>query len=362
MKSKSRTKSGARMLGLVFAFLILTVFVAAQQIIENPEKPLAKNAGRVLELKEVWRITDETGQFYFKIPGQLQIASDGTIFLSDEGQFLRFSSEGKFIANLYHKGEGPGEIGGNFAFFIIGNELIIRNSNKGNIWSADYEGNLLREFEVRIQQDAGIIGVLKGDFVFARMVTPPPNERTGKMKIPRTVFLASADGKSERPIHAFNSEQFMTPQAGRFWGMAITMLSPDGQYIVGYHGFEYLIQIVDVAQGKLVRTFNRKYRRVRHVENQYEIDFNKRYGAPTMEYESDVRGMKLISDKIWARTSTSDPDKGDLWDVFDFNGNFLDSFYLGPGRTLLKPGAGEIFVTEKNADDTIALVKYKIIG
>jgi hypothetical protein len=355
-------RNGIGFIALVLSLVLWPSTLLSQEVIENPERPLAKNGGRIIELEEIWRITDERGQFYFKRPGQLQIAADGTIFLSDEGQFLRFSADGKFIANIYRKGEGPGEIGGGLAFFIVGNELIIRNSDRGNIWSADYEGNMLREYEIRIPRDAGIIGVRESDFVLARMVTPPPNERTGKMKIPRNVFLSSADGKNERPIHTFFSEQFMTPQAGRFWGMAITMLSPDGKHIVGYHGFEYLIQIVDIERGKIVRAFNRKYRRVKHVEDQYEREFNKRYGAPTMEYESDVRGMKLNPGRIWARTSTTDPNKGDLWDVFDMDGRFLDSFYLGPGRTLLRAGADEIYVSEQMPDETIAVVKYKIVG
>ena len=52
---------------LVFSFILIFP-LWTQQVIENPEKPLAKNAGRVLKLQEIWRITDNSSEFYFKSP------------------------------------------------------------------------------------------------------------------------------------------------------------------------------------------------------------------------------------------------------------------------------------------------------
>lgn len=37
----------------------------------------------VAELTEVWRITDDSGKFFFQYPGDLQVAADGSIFLLD---------------------------------------------------------------------------------------------------------------------------------------------------------------------------------------------------------------------------------------------------------------------------------------
>lgn len=91
----------------ILASLSLIMELPAQAIIENPDKPLRKDAGRVLKLKEVWRITDEGGQFYFRYPEDLKISSDGHIFYADEKELLKFSPDGKFIKNLYKKGQGP---------------------------------------------------------------------------------------------------------------------------------------------------------------------------------------------------------------------------------------------------------------
>jgi WD40 repeat protein len=347
---------------VALVMLASAAHLSGQQVIENPEKPLAKNAGRVLELKQIWRISDESAPFYFKYPLDLQIAADGSIFLVDEEEFLHFTSDGKFIKNLYKKGEGPGEISRGLDYFILGQELIIWDSNKRKVWSTDYDGNLLREFEIPNTGYTGFLGIRKDDFVFTKTVNPPIAERTGLIEIPRIVYLTSMDGKSERQIYTFKSKTFSSSRASRSWTPSIALLSPDGKYLVGSHSSEYTIRIVDIEQGKVIRTFTRKYPRVKHPENDFEREFNKKFNAPKMEYEPDVRGMRLSADRIWVGSSTTDPKKGDLWDVFSMDGKFLDSLYLGPGRRLLKVDPDTIFVSEENADKTISIAKCKIIG
>jgi hypothetical protein len=343
--------------------ILVAAGTAAQQIIENPEKPLAKNAGRVLKLQEIWRINDDSGEFYFKYPSQLQIAADSSIFLSDTEQFLRFSSDGKYLKNLYRKGEGPGEISRDFYFLVVGNELIIKDYNKQKLWKTDYEGKYLGEFDIRGQQTSGIIGVRKDDFVFVKSEYPPPSERTGKLiAIPRNVILKSKDGKNEKPVITFHARMFMAPNAGRNWDQSIELLTGNGKYIIGYHGLQYLIEIIDIEKGRIMRSFKRKYQRIKHVEDDFEKDFNKKFGLSTMDYESDIRGLKLNGGQIWVRTSTNDQKRGDLWDVFNLDGAYLDNFYLGAGKTLLKANGDEIYVTEKREDESIVLIKNKIIG
>ena len=90
--------------------LCLCLLSSAQEIIENPEKPPSKNAGRVVQLKEILRIKDVKGQFYFKGPWDVKTAKDGSIFVHEPDRLLMFDSDGKFIRDLYKKGEGPGEL------------------------------------------------------------------------------------------------------------------------------------------------------------------------------------------------------------------------------------------------------------
>jgi hypothetical protein len=65
--------------------------------------------------------------------------------------------------------------------------------------------------------------------------------------------------------------------------------------------------------------------------------------------------------KLWVKTSTEDSAKGVLFDVFDENSRFVDSFHVGAGRSLLKVQGDVIFVLEKKEDESFRVVKYKIV-
>ncbi|MCJ7582075.1 MAG: hypothetical protein MUP98_16305, partial [Candidatus Aminicenantes bacterium] len=55
-------------------------------VIKNTNKPKNPEAGRVLQLKEEFRITDESGKFFFRSPRNLQIAQNGNLFVQDNEQ------------------------------------------------------------------------------------------------------------------------------------------------------------------------------------------------------------------------------------------------------------------------------------
>jgi len=71
-------------------------------------------------------------------------------------------------------------------------------------------------------------------------------------------------------------------------------------------------------------------------------------------------GRVLKLQKVWQIDAT-DEKKGGLWDVFDFDGHYLDCFYLGLQGSFLGVKGDEIFAVEKAPDVKIALVKYKIV-
>jgi len=134
----------------IFLFLfIFTSIILTQEIIENPEKPLSKNAGRVLKLKEVMSIVDEPGKFYFRSPRDIKTAKDGSIFVSDRRgyNFLKFSPDGKFLRNLYKKGEGPGEIQDYFEYALSQNEIYIYDFVKRKVIRMEQDGSLINEFK-----------------------------------------------------------------------------------------------------------------------------------------------------------------------------------------------------------------------
>jgi len=331
------------------------------QIIENPARPSAMNPGRIIGLSEVWRITDEGDDFYFRSPHNLQIAADGSIFIAEREEFLRFTSEGKFLKNLYKKGQGPGEIDDVFMYYIRGGDIYIQDVSSRRFWRADLNG-VFQEQVVLKGPDPGVfIGIVPNGYLFIKMAWPPRSEWTGRLvDIPHIVSIQAEDGLENKTVATFKTNAFLRPQAATNWDSSITVLSPDGNSLFAFFGRDYLVEAVDLTAAAAVKRFRRIYPRIPHIENSWETDLRKKYGFPKIEYETDIRGLYPTNGHVWVETSTEDKAKGRLIDVFDKGGRFVDSFYIGAGRMLMAVREGFVFCQEKNEDETITIVKYKI--
>ena len=88
-----------RLKGLLFRAILpycaltlwATISAAGQQFVQNPEKPLSKNAGRTIILKEVMRIRDDGKETIFRGPYDLQVGEDsghGMIFQSFDNRLM----------------------------------------------------------------------------------------------------------------------------------------------------------------------------------------------------------------------------------------------------------------------------------
>jgi len=89
------------------------------------------------------------------------------------------------------------------------------------------------------------------------------------------------------------------------------------------------------------------------------------------EYDNDVYKLLVHRDQIWALTSTYDPRKGVLVDVFNPDGKYVDNFWL----PLLNIRTGDdfsqryfsvviqgdyLYAIEHDADWNFFIAKYKI--
>jgi YD repeat-containing protein len=100
-------------LGAAALALLSVTAVSFPQVIENPKSPPAPNAGRVVPLKEVARITDEKGKFFFVQPIAVFTGHDGSVYVQEYKQLLKFDAQGRFVKNLLKRGQGPGEFDDN---------------------------------------------------------------------------------------------------------------------------------------------------------------------------------------------------------------------------------------------------------
>jgi hypothetical protein len=335
------------------------------QIVENPAKPQAKDAGRVLALKEVWRITDDSGEFYLKSPSELRIADEGSVLLHDSDQLLKFSPEGKFIKSLLKKGQGPGEILDlAFQFRTLGKDIYVFDLNARRSWRANLEGTFQGSISITDINPSALVAAAPEGPVFAGIHSsftwPPQNDATARaLSVPHWIVLVPRNGGPARDIMKWE-RQVIRGQGSTLWDPMIIALGQDAKTFYMALRWDYGIDVLDATTGKIIKKFARAYPKFRIIWGEEEKRFVRERGMPLPEFWPDINSFYPISNGVWVETSTEDKAKGRLYDVFDKDGRFVDSFYVGAGRMLMAVREGFVFCQEKNEDETITIVKYKI--
>jgi hypothetical protein len=362
MKTKTARVAGSGAWPGVLPVLLAITILASGQVVENPAKPKTANAGRILQLTEVWKITDDGGEFFFRNPRDLQIAEDGSIFVADADQFLKFSPEGKFLKNIFRRGQGPGEMsgGGAFQYRIRGQKIFVLSGDSKRFWRADLEGRFQEKIDITNVNYPDFIGALPDGFLFLTFTMWSPNEMTGKfVEVPFIVSFVGRHGGKPLDILTIMRRSFLAPHAAMYDTLVIAP-SPDGRALYIFKGWDYMIDVVDPSSGASIKKFRRPYPKVRFIWTEKQEEERRKMGGPRYEFEPDINNLYPTGDHLWVETSTNDKAKGRLYDVFDKDGRFLDSFYLGAGRTLMAVREDAVFCREKNEDETITIVKYRI--
>lgn len=351
----------------VLTFLILLMFsisiVSSQVVIENTEKPLNPNAGRILQIKEEFRITDESGEYFFRSPRNFRIAQNGNLFVQDKEHLLQFDSEGTYIRDLFKKGQGPGEIEDYFRYSIHQDEICIYDNLAIKVIYFDIEGNFIHQVKFEHGPYGSFYGALGNWYIFLKNIIPPLSEFNNKLYDTKiAIKLVSKDGEIEKDNHVFSKKDFLDSN-GRMISLEqrIYVLSENNDVLYVSHPNEYLIEALDLEKGQILRRFSRNYPRIKHVKQEREVDMNKKYNIPIKRFESDIKGLFINEDLVWVKTSTEDEEKGYLIDVFDSDGKYIDNFYLKLNGSLMAVHGNYFFVVEPDAEENLQIVKYKIV-
>jgi hypothetical protein len=356
----------------------------AQTIVENPAKPKAANAGRVVVPEEVLTISDEgTSDYYFKNgPHGLTAAPDGSLLCRDKDQVLHFDLNGKFLHNLFKKGQGPGEVNNVSACLATDKNIIVHSPYPNKLVFFDLAGQYEREIPVRSETRTMMTALLfaGGAFYFETSEFPRAKGDPDFVDNPRTIVTVNeADGEIKR-LTTFITKAFVASSpAGSGVSFDITNLITvpfKKKLLAATHTEEYLLKLYDPATDKVVREFRRAYDRVKgapltEAEKKSGVMLgDKHYTRPVQKFENDVKNVLARGDEIWAVTSTKDKSKGVLVDVFDAEGVYRDCFWLKLPEAALKsviyPGScaldGEfLWVVERSEDETFAIKKYRVV-
>ncbi len=364
---------------LLVICLCIFIFVfssSAQEIIENPEKPLSKNAGRIVELKEVMRIDDFGGDYYFQSPRNIKVAPDGSIFVTDREQLIHFDPNGKFIRNYFKKGEGPGEMQAVGDYFISNNTLIVQDRRLQKILKFNFNGVLIGEFRIYdLPMFTRLHLYYKNNYYFFGNRIPSTEGKASVIDVPNDLILAVEGGQEIEKLMTFPVESFAISSGGGGAMASIAELTTfplKEKYLVLSHTQDYLIKIFDVQSQEIIRSFRRKYDRVKAPEGRQvggRIGVGgKMYSAPR-KYLNDISKFLEFKNNLWILTSSSDKDKGILIDVYNFEGQYIDNFYLKfheenePISLRYRPmtiSGDNLYMRVRNEDETYSIKKYLI--
>ena len=363
-----------------FALVSVLMVSAAfgQETVTLPAKPMSPRAGRVLGLREVFRISDTEGKFFFKSPENIQPAPDGGALVVDEDEFLRFDAKGRFVVNLFRPGQGPGELRQIENYLVRGAEVLAFQQNPMKLVLTGLDGKLLRE----VKPDAPVSRLLGryGDRLLAAANSFPAIDKVQKsegefLDILWTLELMSEDGRVEATSLTYATKWFakrLPPRAVIADNITFLLCAPleDGLVAVANED-GYIIRIADPAKNADVRTIRRDYRRVKYEpERSPDALGRARYLAPPRDYFNDIQKLFAVDGRIWVVTSTLDPGKGVLVDVISPRGEYLDCFFLplpksvglhGLGRHPLAISGRTVLVLESLEDGQLEVVKYEIL-
>jgi hypothetical protein len=362
----------------LFGFLLLlgsrSLASFGQEIIDNSDKPASKDAGRTIPVQEVLRIRDEGKGFFFKLPWGLDVGPDGTIFVQDGLSLYEFSSDGHFKKNQVKTGQGPGEITTEITDFLVDDKTVLFFSAPSNkLIKTDYDGKLLGERTFDKKVFYRFLAFYGQKYFMLDMKRNNPAQASSLLESDYGLFLVSEDGNFDPASCSFRAQ--VSRQIRDFGGgrtaasmTIITRVDSSGRnggFLYITHTPEYLIKRLDLKRAAVTGIFRRAYPRVKYVKQ------NPKDTRTMPDYDNDVYRVLVYRDRIWALTSTYDPRKGILVDVFDSEGKYVDNFWL----PLLNVRTGDnfsqryfpvmirgdfLYAIEHDAEWSFSIAKYKI--
>jgi hypothetical protein len=344
------------------------------QIIENPVKPIAANAGRIIKLEEEMRIRDGSGDFFFRETYRPRVSPGGSIFIQDgQEQALQFDAEGRFIKNLFKQGQGPGELTGLFDIWASPDKLYLLG-NPLKVLVFGYDGHREKEISLRgTGIGARFIRADKDHIIIRNRGRLDPTVGGGLKDIPVNIIEISLNDGAFKPLGSFPIRAFVEGQGGGLHMTAWNQLQVacfDGNNLILNHTAEYLLEVFARDKGQIVRRFRRPYNRIKTTGGSGSSGpAGSSPSAP--EFLPDIFYLHVVDGKLWVQTSTVIEGKGMLFDVFNSEGRYVDNFFIQSPRkdssgkpvNMLLTISGEFaYFSDKTVDDFIVIRKCRLVG
>lgn len=343
-------------LTLYFAFiLVLGLYAYSQRIVSNGALPLNQKEERVLTLNRVAMTHDREDGFIFKKPFSLSPATDGSFYIIDNGQVLKFAGDGTYLRAIVNKGQGPGEATHLTQLLVHDNKLIVNTGFMGKLMVFDLEGNLISEFSSSSaktyqhgslsvgQRIYRILGCRKDNrFIIMQYGSSSKKSSNSNIK-PRQLILLSPGN-----VFLKNLMQIPLPAVQFETGLGVKRLAVmpvisgrDRKYIYFCNTERYEIKRYDMMNDKIDAVWKRKFEPVAIPGDiTGKINYGESYmsgsrngktlelAPPSPKDYLDIQKIFVVGNRLWVVTSYVSPGKGVLVDVFNLSGQYTGNFFL----------------------------------
>ena len=254
-----------RSLTLVFVGLFTLPIARPQQLIENPAKPPAKNAGRVVSLERLFSIREGPPGEPLRGPYDIQVGDDGSIYFYDNFEFHKFSPNGKFVFKIVRSGQGPGEAQMRTVALAKGDEIVVLANSPRKIMWFDKTGKLLRELRTQDPRRYLYLFAAGGRMYGFREGDPPrgPDVVAGYVDVPTWLDEIEPDSGQPTARMSFPVQNYVVAGGGAWWqSLFLEFATSDGKTLFITHTPEYKVLKYDLVLNKVISAFGKRYARV----------------------------------------------------------------------------------------------------
>lgn len=369
---------------MILIFLLFVSVLSGIDVINNPEKPINPRAGYHLDLEERMRIIETASDFYFRYVIDVKIGSDGSIFILDQRELLKFDSNGTFITNFYKHGQGPGEATYISNFLVKGKNLIVFDGSQSRVLIFDHETRqLIKEFKLNFIGFYELVEADTDKLFFLHRTIPDTGGKVEVFDIEMKLLSITFEEKFQKELFTFPMK-YIALRAGErnFSDSRAKFLTSEAgkNFLYISHTPEYEVVLYDYEANRVVNRFTRKYTRVATTPEtkkyapggnigKFSIDGKQFFSVAVDEYLLDIQELVTFKNKLWVITSTVSGGNRVLVDVFDDKGRYVDNFYLQCPKdsnpyqisTWIKSVNGNyLFTAEQDEDGNLFLKKYEV--
>jgi len=238
----------------------------------------------------------------------------------------------------------------------------------------DHEGNLAREIGARELGWGHFILADKGGFLIHKGGRPDPSAGGGFKDIPQDIIELSPDGAMLRTVGSFSVRGFVQVYESGATSMTtwnqLKAITVDRNTLAVNSTPEYRVDILDRDKGVVVRRFRRPYDRIKR-KGGGGVAGSGGSAPPPPELDPDIADLHFVDGKIYVQTSTVVEGKGIVFDVFDLDGRYTDSFFVQSplkdpsGKTAnmkMTIAGGFAYFRDKTEDELVVIRKCRLIG